>query len=117
MANETRRLKPGAARMKAELNSSRPRIVSTGNLFGNSTARPRLDTTEGVRPPVVPVSSMFSGPSKSSPFNMSPNALSLLSRQEVAFKNSQSGNYVMPMMGGKRTRKHSQKRKKSKRKN
>jgi hypothetical protein len=58
----TRKLKPGAARMKAVLNA-KPRIVSTANLFPNvSTRRPNVNTTEGVRPREVPMSTMFPGP-------------------------------------------------------
>ena len=58
----TRKLKPGAARMKLALNS-KPRVVSTGNLFLNiSTKRPTVNTIEGVKPREVPMSNMFPGP-------------------------------------------------------
>ena len=121
MQNGTRKLKPGAATMKAVLNASKA-TGSTGlktarvqNFFENtSTARPTVNVTRGIRPPVIPVGNMFPGPKKPSAFNMSPKNLRLHNRQVAAFNASQSGNYVMPMnrsYGGKRTRKH--KRRKS----
>jgi len=124
MQNETRKLKPGAAKMKAVLNASRasrstgPKTARVQNFFENtSTARPTVNVTQGIRPPVIPVANMFPGPKKPSAFNMSPKNLRLHNRQVAAFNASQSGNYVMPMnqstggTGGKRTRKN--KRRKS----
>ncbi len=132
MQNGTRKLKPGAATMKTVLNTSRasrptgpkgptgPKTARVQNFFENtSTARPTVIVTQGIRPQVIPVANMFPGPKKPSAFNMSPKNLRLHNRQVAAFNASQSGNYVMPMnqstggTGGKRTRKHKQKRRKS----
>ena len=63
--NTRRKLKPGAARMKVAINS-KPKVVSTGNLFpNNSTRKPTVNTTEGVKPREVPMSNMFPGPRES----------------------------------------------------
>lgn len=62
MPNGTRKLRPGVARMKTALNA-KPKVVRTANLFPNvSTRRPTVNTTEGVRPREVPMSTMFPGP-------------------------------------------------------
>jgi hypothetical protein len=93
----TRKLRPGAATMMASLGSrvSRPPVVSSRNFFENThTARPTINLTQGVRPPVVPMSNMFPGPKAPSPFNMSPKNLS--------------------GTGGKRTRKQKRNRRKYK---
>ena len=109
MPNGTRKLKSAAT----------PNVVPARTFFENThTARPTINLTQSVRPPVVPMSNMFPGPKSPSPFNMSPKNLRLHNRQVKAFNASKNGNYIMPMTqseggtGGKRTRK--QKRNKRK---
>jgi hypothetical protein len=118
MPNNTRRLrlKPGAALMKATLNSRRPRVVSSSNFFPDTrTARPTINTNHSVVPEQVSVESMFPGPKKPSAFNLNARNLRLRKRQENAVRaaegkevlefpmnHSQGGN----TQGGRLTRKH-----------
>ena len=121
-----RKLKPGAALMKATLNARRPRVVSARNFFPDAhTARPTISVGPSITPEQVSVETMFPGPKKPSAFNLDPATLRLRKRQENAVKASEGKEALaFPMNesqggveGGRRTRKRrNHKRKHSRRK-
>lgn len=114
-----RKLKPGAAYMKATLNARRPRVVSARNFFPDvHTARPTISVGPSVSPEEVSVETMFPGPKKPSAFNLDPKTLRLRNRQEKAVKAAEGQEVLaFPMNesqggteGGRRTRKRRNRR-------
>ena len=108
-----RKLKPGAALMKATLNARRPRVVTARNFFPDAhTARPTINTGIHLTPEQVSVNSLFPE-KKPSAFNLDPATLRLRNRQEKAVKAAEGKEVLaFPMNesqggveGGRRTRK------------
>ena len=113
-----RKLKPGAALMKATLNARRPRVVSARNFFPDAhTARPTINTGIHLTPEQVSVNSLFPE-KKPSAFNLDPATLRLRNRQEKAVKAAEGQEVLaFPMNesqggveGGRRTRKRRNRR-------